>query len=321
MLAALELVRVTKHFSGHTAVESVSLAVRSGEFFTLVGPSGCGKTTILRLVGGFEDPSSGDIRLRGRSLLGLRPYQRNVSTVFQSYALFPHLTVADNVAFGLRYRPGVRNPAHCVREVLELVRLEGKESRYPAQLSGGEKQRVALARSLVLNPELLLLDEPLSALDPNLRKEVRNELRDLQRRVGITFLFVTHDQEEALALSDRIAVMREGRIEQIGSPEEVYCRPQTRFVAAFLGGVNWVDGAGVRPEATHVSRTQPFPETCRHQAVIERVTFLGDHCRIEARLSSGDRISAQVSRVDGSYHPGEPVWVWWRAEDEMRLPS
>jgi ABC-type Fe3+/spermidine/putrescine transport system ATPase subunit len=319
MQSVLQLVGVSKHYPGHTALEGVYLEVRRGEFFALVGPSGCGKTTTLRLVAGLEDPTSGDIRLNGRSLLGLRPYLRNVSTVFQNYALFPHMTVAENVAFGLRYRGQGAGAARKVREMLDLVQLSGKESRYPAQLSGGEKQRVALARSLVLNPELLLLDEPLSALDPALRKQVRTELKEIQRRIGITFVFVTHDQEEAMSVSDRMAVMNHGRVEQVGAPAELYVRPATRFVASFLGAVNWIDGAGVRPESTRLSRSAPQGDALR--AAVERITFLGDRLHVETRLASGETVTAQVSRLDGDFNPGEEVWVWWRKEEEMRFEA
>src|SRR5712671_1164475 len=254
MNAVLELREVSKHFATHAAVNGVSLSIEKGEFFALLGPSGCGKTTTLRLIAGFEEPTDGEIRLNGANIHHLKPYQRNVSTVFQNYALFPHLTVQQNVEFGLRRR-AENHVDKRVREVLELVQLAGKESRYPSEISGGERQRVALARSLVLAPDILLLDEPLSALDPNLRKQVRAELKELQRRVGVTFLFVTHDQEEAMSLSDQIAVMNNGRLEQVGTPEGIYLRPRTRFVAGFLGAVNWIDGIGVRPEATRISRT------------------------------------------------------------------
>src|SRR6202789_2262949 len=230
MESVLELRGVSKHYPSHHAVNGVSLNLTRGEFFSLLGPSGCGKTTTLRLVAGFEEPTHGEIRLNGSSIQHLKPYQRNVSTVFQNYALFPHLTVRDNVEFGLRRRAG-NHIGDRVRDVLDLVQLAGKESRRPAQLSGGERQRVALARSLVLEPDVLLLDEPLSALDPQLRKQVRAELKDLQRRVGVTFLFVTHDQEEALSMSDQIAVMHRGAVEQVGTPEDIYQRPKTKFVA------------------------------------------------------------------------------------------
>jgi ABC-type Fe3+/spermidine/putrescine transport system ATPase subunit len=229
------------------------------------------------------------------------------------------MTVAENVAFGLRYRGQGAGAARKVREMLDLVQLSGKESRYPAQLSGGEKQRVALARSLVLNPELLLLDEPLSALDPALRKQVRTELKEIQRRIGITFVFVTHDQEEAMSVSDRMAVMNHGRVEQVGAPAELYVRPATRFVASFLGAVNWIDGAGVRPESTRLSRSAPQGDALR--AAVERITFLGDRLHVETRLASGETVTAQVSRLDGDFNPGEEVWVWWRKEEEMRFEA
>src|SRR5579864_7813222 len=256
MNVVLELRDVSKHYPTHRAVNGISLSVEKGEFFALLGPSGCGKTTTLRLIAGFEEPSRGEIRLNGADIHHLKPYQRNVSTVFQNYALFPHLTVQQNVEFGLRRR-AENHIEKRVREVLELVQLSDKESRYPSQISGGERQRVALARSLVLAPDVLLLDEPLSALDPDLRKQVRAELKSIQRRTGVTFLFVTHDQEEGLSLSDRMAVMNAGSIEQIGSAEEIYLRPRTRFVASFLGAMNWINGCGVRPEATRLSRQIP----------------------------------------------------------------
>jgi spermidine/putrescine transport system ATP-binding protein len=228
MPQVLELDQVSKDYPAHRAVNGVSLNVGRGEFFSLLGPSGCGKTTTLRMVAGFEDPTTGQIRLNGAGIEHLKPYQRNVSTVFQNYALFPHLTVQQNVEFGLRRR-AENHIGQRVRQVLELVQLTGKESRYPAQLSGGERQRVALARSLVLEPDVLLLDEPLSALDPNLRKQVRAELKNIQRQTGITFLFVTHDQEEALSLSDRLGVMNGGELQQVGTPQDLYLRPRTRF--------------------------------------------------------------------------------------------
>jgi spermidine/putrescine transport system ATP-binding protein len=312
----LELRGISKHFPTHRAVNQVDLTVSRGEFFSLLGPSGCGKTTTLRLIAGFEEPSSGEIRLNGASIQHLRPYQRNVSTVFQNYALFPHLTVRENIEFGLRRR-GESECAKRVAEVLELVRLSGKEERRPSEISGGERQRVALARSLVLAPDVLLLDEPLSALDPNLRKQVRAELKQIQRRVGITFLFVTHDQEEALAMSDRLAVMHAGELEQVGTPEEVYLRPRTRFVASFLGALNWIGDVGVRPEAMRVSR-----EACERGrlATVTRSTFLGNCLHVEARLEGGEGVVAEVSRMAGPFAVGETVFVWWRAEDELRFP-
>ncbi len=263
MDTVLELRALTKHFPTHQAVTGISFAIKRGEFFGLVGPSGCGKTTTLRLIAGFESPTSGEILLNGSSIAGRPPYRRNVSTVFQNYALFPHLTVGQNVAFGLERRGGLSKSdiRERVNRTLELVQLSGKESRLPNQISGGERQRVAVARSLILEPQMLLLDEPLSALDPKLRKQMRKELKDVQRRVGIAFLFITHDQEEALSMSDRLAVMNAGRLEQTGTPRELYRQPASRFVADFLGEVNWIDGVGVRPEAVHY-RKKVLPQEC-----------------------------------------------------------
>jgi spermidine/putrescine transport system ATP-binding protein len=225
------------------ALDDVSLTIRQNEFFTLLGPSGCGKTTLLRLIGGFEQPSRGDVFLEGRQLTGLPPFKRPINTVFQSYALFPHLTVGQNIAFGLEMlgRPKEERAAR-VERMLALVKLQGYANRKPAQLSGGQQQRVALARALASQPKVLLLDEPLSALDLKLRKEMQIELKRLQTETGITFVFVTHDQEEALTMSDRIAVMENGQILQIGSPTEIYEHPQRRFVADFIGETNFLEG-------------------------------------------------------------------------------
>jgi spermidine/putrescine ABC transporter ATP-binding subunit len=237
---SVQIENVTKRFGEVTAVDGVSLDIRRGELFALLGPSGCGKTTLLRLIGGLEEPDQGTIRIHGEDMTRVPPHRRPVNMVFQHYALFPHLTVEENVAFGLPYKQ-IPKPERAARvgKALELVRLTGLGKRRPDQLSGGQRQRVALARALVLEPEVLLLDEPLAALDPNLRKEVQVELKHLQRRLGITFVFVTHDREEALALSDRIAVMSHGRVEQAGTPVEVFESPATEFVARFLGASNF----------------------------------------------------------------------------------
>ena len=236
---SVEVSSLTKRFGELAAVDGVSLAVRPGELFSLLGPSGCGKTTLLRLIGGLEQPSAGTIRIGGADMRGVPPHRRPVNMVFQQYSLFPHLTVAENVGFGLRYQQVPRRQqAPRVAEALAQVRLQELERRYPHEISGGERQRVALARALVLKPHVLLLDEPLGALDQKLRKEMQVELKSLQRTVGITFLFVTHDQEEALALSDRVAVMNRGRVEQIGAPAQVFEAPETAFVADFMGATN-----------------------------------------------------------------------------------
>jgi len=316
MESVLQLEDVSKHYPTQLAVNGVSLQVGRGEFFSLLGPSGCGKTTTLRLVAGFEEPTVGEIRLNGASIQHLKPYQRNVSTVFQNYALFPHLTVQQNIEFGLRRR-AENHIDDRVRRVLDLVQLTGKESRYPSQLSGGERQRVALARSLVLEPDVLLLDEPLSALDPNLRKQVRAELKNIQRQTGITFLFVTHDQEEALSLSDRLGVMDDGELQQVGTPEDLYLRPRTRFVASFLGLVNWIDGVGVRPEATRVTKQPAEPGSRSMPAKVVQSTFLGNCVHVEARTNGGQTAVAEVSRLGETFTEGESVNVWWQPNDEL----
>jgi spermidine/putrescine transport system ATP-binding protein len=234
---------VTKRFGDTVAVDDVTIEVARGEFFSLLGPSGCGKTTSLRMIAGFEEPNEGRVVLTGQDIVGVPPYKRNVNTVFQSYALFPHLTVADNVAFGLkRNKIPKRDIKDRVKHYLDLVQLPGYDDRRPGQLSGGQQQRVALARALVNEPAVLLLDEPLGALDLKLRKQMQLELMRIQREVGVTFIYVTHDQEEALVMSDRIAVMSQGKVEQIGYPEDIYERPATRFVAGFIGTSNIVEG-------------------------------------------------------------------------------
>jgi len=299
-------------------VDHVSLQVRRGAFYSLLGPSGCGKTTTLRLIAGFDQPSEGEILLDGARVNDRRPYERNVSTVFQSYALFPHLTVQGNVEFGLR-RKNTPDIARKVRDALALVELTGKEPRYPSQLSGGERQRVALARSLVMNPDVLLLDEPLAALDPKLRKQMRVELKALQARVGTTFLFVTHDQEEALSMSDSIAVMNAGRVEQIGAPEDVYLRPATRFVAGFLGAVNWIGGAGVRPEALRIERTAPVNGNPYRAATVLRCVFLGNCLQVHLRLASGEEVVAEIARSAEMFQAGDAVYACWRSADQMEF--
>jgi spermidine/putrescine transport system ATP-binding protein len=244
----VRLVDVTKSFADFNAVDHISLDVEDGEFFSLLGPSGCGKTTTLRMIGGFEQPTSGLIELQGQDVTWLPPYQRNVNTVFQNYALFPHLSIWDNVAFGLRRkRVADAEVKTRVAEMLALVELQGFDKRKPNQISGGQAQRVALARALINRPAVLLLDEPLGALDLKLRKQMQVELKRIQQDVGITFIYVTHDQEEAMTMSDRIAVMNQGRYEQLGQPEELYERPRTSFVAGFLGVSNLLQ---TRPDGT-----------------------------------------------------------------------
>jgi spermidine/putrescine transport system ATP-binding protein len=239
----VEVVDVTKQFGEFRAVDNVHLQIRDNEFFSMLGPSGCGKTTTLRMIAGFEQPTVGEIYIKGKPVAGIPPYRRPVNTVFQSYALFPHMTVGQNVGFGLEMkRVAKAEIAQRVKEALALVRLEGMENRRPKQLSGGQQQRVALARALVNRPQVLLLDEPLGALDLKLRKAMQLELKHIQAEVGITFIYVTHDQEEALTMSDRIAVMNQGVVQQIGGPREIYEHPANRFVADFIGETNFIEG-------------------------------------------------------------------------------
>ncbi|MBV8446616.1 MAG: ABC transporter ATP-binding protein [Hyphomicrobiales bacterium] len=244
----LEIENLRKLYGAQVGVQHFDIAVERGEFISFLGPSGCGKTTTLRMVAGFEQPSGGSIRIDGRDVVGLRPNQRNIGMVFQSYALFPNMTVAQNVAFGLKIakRPEAEIKPR-VAEMLQMIKLPQLGDRYPYQLSGGQQQRVALARALAGSPQLLLLDEPLSALDAKIRASLRSEIRDLQRKLGITTIYVTHDQEEALAMSDRIVVMSDGRIEQLGTPFEIYNRPRTRFVASFVGTLNILRGQVIDP--------------------------------------------------------------------------
>ena len=278
MAPILELRKLVKHYPGQQAVREISLSIPQGSFFSLLGPSGCGKTTTLRLIAGFEEPTSGDVLLNGEIVNRRKPYERNVSTVFQNYALFPHLNARENVEFGLR-RHRATEIDRKVREALALVGLTGKESRRPAQLSGGERQRVALARSLVLQPDVLLLDEPLAALDPKLRKQMRIELKAMQRRAGITFLLVTHDQQEALSMSDQLAVMNQGLVEQVGTPEDIYLRPATRFVAGFLGAVNWIGSVGRTSGGHRASCARPVDGRCTPRR--------GHRQRLPRRLRAG----------------------------------
>jgi spermidine/putrescine transport system ATP-binding protein len=339
----VQLVELVKRFGGVEAVAGVDLAIAPGEFFSILGPSGCGKTTTLRMIAGFERPDGGSILLDGTDVVGRAPHLRNVNTVFQSYALFPHLTVAENVAFGLRYQ-GVAGEAlrRKVSDALALVRLEGMEGRRPDQLSGGQQQRVALARALVLGPSVLLLDEPLGALDARLRATLQVELKSLQRELGVTFIYVTHDQQEALTMSDRVAVMRAGRVEQVGTPDEVYERPATAYVADFLGVSNLMSaqldgpdaagrlrarvgdvellatsGAGldrgparlaIRPERVVIEPAGATGEN-RVPAIVERTVYVGASLQVVLRLAPGASIQAWVPNLGGGipHEPGTPL--------------
>jgi spermidine/putrescine transport system ATP-binding protein len=312
---SVELRGVSKRFGDVAAVDNVNLKISQGEFFSLLGPSGCGKTTTLRLVAGFEQPTDGEILINNENVSNKRPYERNVNTVFQSYALFPHLSVAGNIRFGLERKKTPKNQMNkLVEEALDLVRLKGMENRYPRQLSGGQQQRVALARSLILRPEVLLLDEPLGALDLKLRKEMQLELKSLQERVGITFIYVTHDQEEALTMSDRIAVMERGRMAQVGSPEEIYEFPKTRFVADFIGESNFFSGKIIAISDTSIDLKTDgglnvsLPVEQGHTAG-QRVNFSvrPEKFRIEPETGTSDRDNCFVGKVANKIYLGDSM--------------
>ena len=342
----VKLVDLVKRFADVTAVAGINLEMLPGEFFSLLGPSGCGKTTTLRLIAGFERPDEGQILLDDADMAQVPPHRRNVNTVFQNYALFPHLNVFDNVAFGLRYKDvGKQEIKQKVGESLALVRLEGMQKRRPSQLSGGQQQRVALARALILNPAVLLLDEPLGALDAKLRKALQIELKALQEEVGITFIYVTHDQEEALTMSDRLAVMSDGRIEQVGTPNEVYEEPQTTYVADFLGVSNLMDaraegsdgngrckvrlgdfqlvaGQGesdargeakivIRPERVGLERQGAGGEN-RVPGMVERVVYVGSILQVIVHLAPGQTLQAWIQNQGEGlpYEQGTPVTIY-----------
>ena len=304
--ADVRLDRVTKRFGDFTAVDDLSLEVKPGEFFSLLGPSGCGKTTTLRMIGGFEEVTSGTVYLGEEDVTDLPPFKRATNTVFQNYALFPHLNVFENIAFGLRRRKTAASEIRRqVAFMLKLVELPGYEERRPNQLSGGQQQRVALARALVNNPRVLLLDEPLGALDLKLRKQMQVELKRIQSEIGITFIFVTHDQEEAMTMSDRIAVMRHGRIEQLGAPEELYERPRTDFVAGFLGVSNLLDGEVVGRSGQHAEiRLRDggivrVPAAAISGATRIRIGIRPEKLRVIARGDESRAPEAELNWIDG----------------------
>jgi putative spermidine/putrescine transport system ATP-binding protein len=322
---------VTKHFGSHAAVRHVDLDIARGEFFTMLGPSGSGKTTLLRLIAGFEVPDVGTISLRGVDVTGKPPYQRGVNTVFQDYALFPHFSVADNVGYGLRVRRVARaERGDRVTAALEMVRMSDFAGRMPAQLSGGQRQRVALARAIVNEPEVLLLDEPLGALDLKLRQEMQVELKRIQRQIGITFIYVTHDQEEALTMSDRLAVFRDGQIEQIGPPAEVYERPATEFVASFVGTSNVIMTPGgravLRPEKIDLSEGPAPSGRIGAPGRVVDVAYLGMLTRFTVELGDGKLMTAvRQNRSTGndrdSLLPGSEVTVSWDLTDAFPLAT
>jgi putative spermidine/putrescine transport system ATP-binding protein len=320
------LVSIRKAYGDVVAVDGVDLEVRRGEFFTMLGPSGSGKTTTLRLIAGFERPDEGRILLAGQDVAGRPPYERDVNTVFQDYALFPHLTVGENVAYGLKVkRVPKAERAMRLDQALETVRLRGFEARKPSQLSGGQRQRVALARAIVNHPRVLLLDEPLGALDLKLRQEMQIELKRIQQEVGITFVYVTHDQEEALTMSDRIAVFSQGRVEQVGTPVEVYEHPASEFVAGFVGVSNLLERGGrrftVRPEKIRIVDEAP-PGDVTESGVVSAVVYVGAVTRTIVDLDAGGTLTV-VSQNTGSgaarEEVGDRVLLAWRPENTFTI--
>ncbi|HSB03453.1 MAG TPA: ABC transporter ATP-binding protein [Anaerolineales bacterium] len=336
---AIRFDHVSRHFGAVKAVDEVSLEIQDGEFFSMLGPSGSGKTTCLRMIAGFDRPTLGSIFLYGQDVSDLPPYERDVNTVFQDYALFPHMNVGDNIAYGLMVKKVPKaERLKRVEEMLELVRLSGFADRKPSQLSGGQRQRVALARALINHPKVLLLDEPLGALDLKLRQQMQVELKAIQKRVGITFIFVTHDQEEALTMSDRIAVFNEGRIQQVGVPSEIYEKPASPFVAGFVGTSNLISGEiakritgsekmfSIRPEKIHLDSTngEPGKDMFCIDGVIRDVVYLGLFTRYLVEIEGGsdlivivqnlkttsmDVLSARGQKVRLHWHKGHMSYV------------
>ena len=309
MKKIIELKNITKAFDGEPVLQNVNLDIYDNEFITLLGPSGCGKTTMLRLIGGFETPDEGDVLFLGKKINDVPPYKRNVNTVFQKYALFPHLNVFENVAFPLREKKVPKGEIEAkVHEMLSLVALSGFENRAVTRLSGGQQQRVAIARALVARPQVLLLDEPLGALDLKLRKDMQVELKKLQQSLGITFIFVTHDQSEALSMSDRVAVFNNGRIEQVDAPQDLYLHPRTAFVAGFVGTANVFAAEAARRLCGMAGSWSLRPEHVRLQGggevqvqgVVQAVQYQGAATRIELRLADGDKLLVSQANIDGA---------------------
>ncbi|MFI6601974.1 ABC transporter ATP-binding protein [Nonomuraea sp. NPDC050536] len=352
-LSAIELEDVVKEFTSHgevvQAVKGVTLDIAEGEFFSLLGPSGCGKTTTMRMIAGFEDPSRGLVKLHGKDVTNVPPNKRDVNMVFQSYALFPHMNVWDNVAFGLKQRKvDSAEIQRRVSEMLEIVALTGRERRMPREMSGGQQQRVALARALVNKPRALLLDEPLGALDLKLRQAMQIELKRIQREVGITFVYVTHDQGEALTMSDRIAVMNDGLVEQLANPREIYEKPSTAFVAGFIGTSNLLAGTAtsgvlkigggrvlvpgrdgdvtvtVRPEKITVSADEPDGELSAVPGIVSELVYLGTYNSYTVALTDGAEITVfQQNAHDSTItaERGDSVWLSWQAQHSYVIGS
>ena len=331
---AIQFENVSRHFGAVKAVDHADIEIHDGEFFSLLGPSGSGKTTCLRMIAGFDKPTEGRIYLYGQDVSDLPPFERNVNTVFQDYALFPHMNVGDNIAYGLMVK-GVSKPERLKRvdEILDLVQLKGYGDRKPSQLSGGQRQRVALARALINHPKVLLLDEPLGALDLKLRQQMQVELKAIQQRVGITFIFVTHDQEEALTMSDRIALFNQGRIEQVGSPSEIYEHPASAFVAGFVGTSNLISGElakrvsgkmgtfSIRPEKIHLGSVDVnvSPDSYSADGVVRDVIYLGLYTRYLVQLDGGGEVmvieqNLKTTSMDVLKIKGQRARLHWKKE-------
>lgn len=354
--AIVEIKNVNKKYGDNHVVHDLNLEIYEGEFLTMLGPSGCGKTTLLRMIGGFEESSDGQILIEGESVEEKEPFERNVNTVFQSYALFPHLTIFNNIAYGLKMKKvGKSEIKERVQKMLELVQLNGYDKRYPSQLSGGQKQRVAIARALINNPKVLLLDEPLGALDMKLRKEMQLELKNLQKKLGITFIYVTHDQEEALTMSDRIAIMNQGYLDQLDTPEGIYEKPKTKFVADFIGESNIFDAtiqaqssdhvklmievgealgkpeegmsfemgemvyACIRPENLRWSKEEV--EGFQIQGIVKEQIYVGNIIKSNIVIANGQLLKLSRMDLDDIPKVGELVHVYWDLNDSVLMKS
>lgn len=314
----LRLENIYKAFEQTPVLKGINLDVEEGEFITLLGSSGCGKTTTLRIIAGLEQAEKGKVWLNGEDITDLAPNKRNVNTVFQNYALFPHMTVAENIGYGLKIRKAPKAEIEQkVERMLRLVQLEGFGERRPDQLSGGQRQRVAIARAVINEPGVLLLDEPLGALDLKLRRQMQQELKRIQKQLGVTFIYITHDQEEAINMSDRIAVMREGRFEQIGTPNEIYYKPRTSYVASFVGDANIYKEAGKTYAVRAENVLMDGEEACVMEAVIREKSFAGGQLRIVFELKDGQQITANRYGIDVDRRVGETIKIGWNKEQAV----
>lgn len=316
----LQLQQIRKSFADTEVLKGIDLEAGQGEFITLLGASGCGKTTTLRIIAGLELPDSGQVILEGHNITDWEPNKRDVNTVFQNYALFPHMNVADNVGYGLKIRKVPKAQiAERVERALRLVQLEEYGKRMPDQLSGGQKQRIAIARAVINEPKVLLLDEPLGALDLKLRRQMQLELKRLQKQLGITFIYITHDQEEAINMSDRIGVMHEGVLEQMGTPNEVYYRPRTSYVADFVGNANILHKNGETLAIRSENIRMDGESVCTQEAVVVEKSFAGGQLRILFRLSDGQLLTASRYGIDNDMQAGETVKIGWDAKDAVKV--